>query len=201
MPKQHTIGQIKTLLNQLSVKERKALVRRAQLRSVDGNAGQNHEQNQQDRDDIICQPSDTYSVISELSGKNPRPKYCSTTEAMPRQPKTARPPHPITNIPRTPIDYNGGVPDDTVTMEIFALRRRNEQLQDDLAAANTKITRALELLFSLRRFLSLWINDGQGETYDQVNARMHKIDGTIRFLEDRMAGQPTHEDKVPAWKK
>ncbi len=205
MPKLFQIGQIKKLLLRLPVSERQALIRRAGIRSVEA---QNGAQVPEITEDILCKPLPQPQVISYPDGAFRRHENCQPSEQVAQVKKYNRrnlqkeaPPHPITNIPRTPIDYDGGVPDDTVTMEIFAFRRRNEQLQDDLAAANTKITRALELLFSLRRFLSLWINEGQGETYDQMHARMHKIDGTIRFLEDRMAGQPAHEEKIPAWKK
>jgi hypothetical protein len=86
-------------------------------------------------------------------------------------------------------------------MEVFSLRRRNAELAAKLVTANNKLTRALEALFSLRRFLRLWILEGQGESYDQIHGRMKHLDGTIDYLEDRSVGDPPALDIPERWRK
>lgn len=116
------------------------------------------------------------------------------------RPKDDRfPEGPINNFPS--YDYaNGGVPD-AVTLEIFSLRRRNAELTAKVEGLNNKITKALEILYSLRRFVQLWIFEGQGETYDQVTGRLNNLDGAIKYLEDRTVG-PSAALPVPErWKK
>lgn len=111
------------------------------------------------------------------------------------------------NVPEGPINnfpayeaYDGGLPD-AVTLEIFSLRRRNAELSAKVEGLNNKLTKALELLYSLRRFLQLWINEGQGETFDEIRSRMHRLDGTIAHLEDRSIGPAPVLEIPKRWKK
>ena len=105
---------------------------------------------------------------------------------------------PVNNFPS--YDYGGGLPD-AVTLEIFSLRRRNAELGAKLTAVNNKLTVALEFLYSIRRFLQLWVNEGQGETYDQTHTRMRRLESTIAHIEDRNIG-PSPELELPErWKK
>jgi hypothetical protein len=105
---------------------------------------------------------------------------------------------PVNNFPSS--DYDGGLPD-AVTMEIFSLRRHNAELTAKLATLNNKITAALELFYSLRRFFQLWINEGHGESYDQIQDRMRRIDSTIAKIEDRTAGESARLDIPKRWRK
>ena len=110
------------------------------------------------------------------------------------------PPTPINNFPDYGKDYNGGMTD-AVTLEIFSLRRRNAELRAKNECLNIKLTKTLEILQSERRFLQLWIYENQGESYDEIQHRMKRIDATIQLIEDRMAG-PAAPLEIPArWKR
>lgn len=109
------------------------------------------------------------------------------------------PPSPINNFPRAD-EYDGGMTD-AVTLEIFSLRRRNADLAAQLVGANNKLTRALEVLYSLRRFLTLWVFHNQGETYDQVTERIKGIESTIAHIECR-ENYPSPPLEIPErWRK
>ncbi len=90
---------------------------------------------------------------------------------------------------------------DAVTLEIFSLRRRNAELTAALHGANNKLTVALECLYSLRRFLQLWIYEGQGESYDQVHGRIRRLGSTIDHIEDRSIGPAAPLEIPERWKK
>ena len=105
---------------------------------------------------------------------------------------------PINNFPSS--EYEGGLPD-AVTIEIFSLRRHNAELTAKLATLNNKLTAALELFYSLRRFFQLWINEGHGESYDQIHDRMRRLDSTIAKIEDRTAGESARLDIPKRWRK
>jgi hypothetical protein len=111
------------------------------------------------------------------------------------------------HIPQSPVNNfpaysggDGGVPD-AVTLEVFALRRRNAELIAKVESLNNKLSRALECLQSLRRFFRLWIYDGQGESYDAIIGRMSKIDVMIDLIEDRMVGPAPVIDVPERWRK
>jgi hypothetical protein len=106
---------------------------------------------------------------------------------------------PVNNFPAYSGD-GGGVPD-AITLEIFALRRRNAELIAKVESLNNKLTRVLDCLQSLRRFFRLWIYDGQGESYDAVIGRMGKIDVMIDLIEDRMVGPAPVLDIPERWRK
>lgn len=112
---------------------------------------------------------------------------------------------PNNQTPKTPAgdygkDYNGGITD-AITLEVFSLRRRNAELRAKNEALNIKLTKTLEMLHSERRFLQLWIYENQGESYDEIQHRMKRIDATIQLIEDRMAG-PAAPLEIPAkWKR
>lgn len=90
---------------------------------------------------------------------------------------------------------------DAVTLEIFALRRRNAELTAKVEGLNNKLTRALESLYSLRRFINLWTLEGQGETFDQVRIRIKGLEATIANIEDRNIS-PSPALEIPArWRK
>jgi hypothetical protein len=110
-------------------------------------------------------------------------------------PKPNTPASPVNNFPAYSGD-EGGVPD-ALTLEVFALRRRNAELVAKVESLNNKLTRVLECLQSLRRFFRLWIYEGQGESYDAITGRMSKIDVMIDLIEDRMVGDapPLHVSK------
>jgi len=104
---------------------------------------------------------------------------------------------PVNNFPPA---YDGGVPD-AVTLEVFALRRRNAELVAKVEALNNKQTRLLECLQSLRRFFRLWIYEGQGESYDNIVARMTRIDSMIQLIDDRSVGDAPLLDVPERWRK
>jgi len=177
------------------------MVRRAKLRSVDGQKlpkEEKHQQIQTDmlfRDDILCKLSDQNSPISNPSSKTLRHGDC------------ASPPPVAPHIPQSPVNNfpaysggDGGVPD-AVTLEVFALRRRNAELIAKVESLNNKLSRALECLQSLRRFFRLWIYEGQGESYDAIIGRMSKIDVMIDLIEDRMVGPASLLEIPERWRK
>jgi hypothetical protein len=114
---------------------------------------------------------------------------------------SAFPPTPINNFPNQAYgSYDGGMTD-AVTLEIFSLRRQNAELKSNVEGLNNKLTRCLETLNSTKRFLRLWIHEGQGESYDQIHIRMRSIDVTINVIEDRSIG-PAPKLEIPdRWKK
>lgn len=106
---------------------------------------------------------------------------------------------PINNFPAYDAAESGAP--DAVTLEIFSLRRRNAELVAKVEGLNNKLTKALERLYSLRRFIQLWVFEGQGESYDQVQTRLNHLSGTIQFLEDRSAGPSAPLEVPERWKK
>ncbi len=147
------------------------------------------------RDDILCKLSDQNSPISNPSSKTLRHGDCATPLAVaPHVPQS-----PVNNFPAYSGD-GGGVPD-AVTLEIFALRRRNAELIAKVESLNNKLTRTLECLQSLRRFFRLWLYEGQGESYDAIVNRMRKIDVTIDLIEDRMIGPAPVVEVPERWRK
>lgn len=66
---------------------------------------------------------------------------------------------------------------------------------------NNKLTRALECLQSQKRFLSLWMDEGQSETYDEIRVRMRKIDTAIAVIEERADGPYPPLEVPERWKK
>ena len=197
MPKLSTMAQLQKLLSKLPVSQREALVRRAELRSVDGNSLNNLAINSHIGEDILCQPSTTDNELFNATSLFQRQANCSNLDDVPGRDRDKRrglAPSPINNFPK--YDTNeGGVPD-AITLEVFSLRRKNAELESKVVALNNKMTRILELLNSLRRFFRLWIFEDQGETYDQIRARMYQIDATIMLVEDRSVG-PAPEMKLP----
>jgi hypothetical protein len=180
------------------------MVRRAKLRSVDGQKlpkEEKHQQIQTDmlfRDDILCKLSNENSAISYPSSKTLRHGDCATPAPV-APPKTNVPASLVNNFPAYSCDA-GTVPD-AVTLEIFALRRRNAELIAKVESLNNKLSRALECLQSLRRFFRLWLYEGQGESYDAIVGRMSKIDVMIDLIEDRMVG-PAPVIEIPErWRK
>lgn len=165
------------------------MVRRAQLRSVDGNSVVPASETSTIAREILCKPANIQEELKYSTSNNIRYGDCNPLPAVdklkPKRPLRGSelPPGPINNFPRVD-EYDGGMPD-AVTLEIFALRRRNAELAAQLVGANNKLTRALELLYSLRRFLQLWVFHGQGETYDQVTARVKGIESIIAHIECR----------------
>lgn len=183
-------------------------MRRAKLRSIDGKIGQestlDDNANYRERLDTLCLLSKESPVKNASKGNNGRHANCLPNDDMPAG-KKLRPPKapasPINNFPGYGNTYEGGLPDAAVTLEVFSLRRRNLELQTDLKNANNKLTVALELLYSLRRFFKLWILDGQGESYDQIHNRMRRLDSTIQHLEDRNNGEAPPLELPARWKR
>lgn len=105
---------------------------------------------------------------------------------------------PINNFPS--YDYDGGAVD-AVTLEIFSLRRRNADLTAKVEGLNNKLTKSLETLYSTRRFIQLWVFEGQGETYDQVHRRIKSIETVIAHIEDRNIGPAPALEIPERWKK
>jgi hypothetical protein len=113
--------------------------------------------------------------------------------------RQSEPASPINNHPKA-IEYDGGMTD-AVTLEIFSLRRQNAELSAKLQGANNKLTKALELMHSLRRFLQLWIFEGQGESYDQCHARIKSLESTIEHIECQ-TNYPSPPLEIPErWRK
>jgi hypothetical protein len=180
------------------------MVRRAKLRSVKGQdcpKDENNQQIQRDmffREDILCKLSGPNSAKDNPSSKTLRHGDCATPAPV-APPKANVPASPVNNFPAYSCDA-GTVPD-AVTLEIFALRRRNAELIAKVESLNNKLSRALECLQSLRRFFRLWLYEGQGESYDAIVGRMSKIDVMIDLIEDRMVG-PAPVIEIPErWRK
>lgn len=174
-------------------------MRRVKLRSVSGNNGS---QVAGIAREILCQPGVPDSGKFDRVSNILRHGDCPNEPGVPPRKKLPGgniPEGPINNFPSAEV-YDGGMTD-AVTLEIFSLRRRNAELAAKVEGLNEKLTKALECLYSLRRFLQLWINEGQGETFDQVHARIRKMESTIDHIEDRNIG-PVPILEVPArWKK
>lgn len=203
MTKGHTVGQLQKLLQRLPVRERQALIRRAKLRSVSGNEGQETQYIRDFREDILCKLSEAHNEHIESTSKSLRHGDCVAPPPVAKDngAKGRKAPlRPINNFP-TYGNYEGGAPEDAITLEIFSLRRRVTELTADLILRNEKITRALVELQSQRRYFRLLISDNQGESYDQIQTRIRKIESTIHYVEDPVAG---HVEELPIpdrWKK
>ena len=177
------------------------LIRRAKLRNVNGNDGNKDEQFQEVREDILCQPNVTLRERFEITGNKLRHQDCNAphTVGTDGRKKSKSPGSPINNYPRT-VEYDGGMTD-AVTLEIFSLRRQNAELVAKLQGANNKLTKALELMYSLRRFLQLWVFEGQGESYDQVNGRIKALESAIAHIECQ-TNYPSPPLEIPErWRK
>jgi hypothetical protein len=171
------------------------MVRRAQLRDINNQ----ERKTTQIQQDILCRLSDADLSINDISRINQRHVDCPTPKvvAKDRSIKGSRVlQSPINNFPDYGTDYDGGVTD-AVTLEIFSLRRRNSELTEKVETLNNKLTRALECLQSLKRFFGLWIFEGQGESYDQIQKRIRRIESTIDVIEDRMANPA----QIERWEK
>ena len=93
------------------------------------------------------------------------------------------------------------MPDDPLILEIFALRRKNKALADDLRHQHLKMTRALKELYDQRRFFRLGLLENQWESFDQLNMRMRQLEGTIQFLDNPTAGHQSEMEIPERWKK
>lgn len=172
------------------------MLRRVKLKSVDKNFAISR--------DILCQLPNADPVNNSSPGHSLRHENCDTSSPVPPRknlPVKEIPTSPVNNFPAYGHDYDGGVPDDPITLEVFSLRRQNAALTAKVIGLNNKLTKALECLYSTRRFLELWIHEGQGESFDSVERRIKGIGATIAHLEDRSIG-PSPELEVPErWKK
>lgn len=174
------------------------MVRRAKLRSVSGKLDASNQINSQLPQEILWKLNCNDSVINNQPSDLSRHKSCATAPVVAKNGKD-KPPTPINNFPSYEIS-EGGIPD-AITLEIYSLRRRCADLKCQVEGLNNKLSRVLQLLNSLRRFFRLWIFENQGETYDQIHARMRKIDTMINLIEDRMVG-PVPEMEIPErWRK
>lgn len=140
----------------------------------------------------------------DLSRIKQRQADCNTPLVAPMKPPRLRSKgeiSPISNFP--PVrEYDGGVPDDPTVMEIFSLRREIESLKRDLKASHKKVSRAMEVLYSLRRFLRLGLFEKEWDTHDEFTRRLSSIDGALAYLDDPMGGIEAEEIKLPErWKK
>lgn len=199
MAKGPKIGQLTKLLLELPVSERQAIIRRARLRSVDGNTGQFINNSAYFNEDILCKLPEHQPGKIDTTGKPLRHKDCILSPPVATHKKEDLPKGPINNFPPPEI-YEGGLTD-PVTLEIFSLRRRNAELTSKVEGLNNKLTRALECLYSTRRFIQLWVFEGQGESYDQVHARIQHLDSTIAHVEDRSIEPSPGMEPPVAWKK
>ena len=181
-----------------------ALVRRARLKKVNVQ-------------DILCLLSPQEKVHLDATSTNVRNDDCTKSEnvhlndpgtfvrdSVVRQrgkptTKNRSPSSPINNFPNYD-NYEGGVPD-AVTLEVFRLRQRNAELQSKVNTLNDKLSRVYELLTSLKRFFDLWVREGQGETYDQIHARMNRIKTAIELIDDRNIGEPIQIEIPARWKR
>lgn len=190
-----TLATIRTMLSKLPLSERRAILRRVKLKSVDKNFLVNKE--------ILWKLCPEDPVNNSLPSHSLQHGNCDTTPPVPKRknlPSREFPATPVNNFPSYGQDYDGGLPD-AVTLEIFSLRRRNAELQSKVIALNNKLTKALECLYSTRRFITLWIHEGQGESFDSVERRLKGIGATIAHIEDRNIG-PSPEMEIPErWKK
>jgi len=199
MPKRWSVGNLKKLLLQLPVSERQAILDHANLRSVDGKNG-----TKDVKKPLLGNSNISYQTLQPTSSsKTLRHGDCFEYDEVPTSKKGSaeKPPQiPINNYPSYDVN-DGGLPDNT-TLEIFSLKRQNAALGAKLVGANNKLTTALETLFSERRFLKLWIDEGQApESWDELSARIRRLEGTIAHLEDRTL-YPSDEIKLPdRWKK
>ena len=174
--------------------EVEALLRRVKLKGVD--------KSNVVTQDILCKLSNSLNVeTNATSTLQPFPEHDS-----PGRVKNYSKGRVKNNVSSSPVnnwpDYDpadGGLPD-AVTLEIFALRRRTTELTAKLADANNKLTDALECLFSQQRFLELWVNQGQGESYDKLQARIKRIQATINHSQDRNTGPSPELDIPERWK-
>lgn len=203
MTKSLSLEKLRKILLRLPVSERRALVKRAQLKSVDSK----HYKHKQFRNDILCnlqEKINTDSEVINLSSESARHNACLPALPVAQRDKrhsleTKQPEGPINNFPSFD-NTDGGVPD-AVTLEVFALRRRNAELTAKVEGLNNKLTVALECLYSLRRFVQLWVFEGQGETYDQVHSRLRRLTGTIEHIEDRTVGPAAPYEIPERWRK
>jgi len=197
MSKRLTLGQIRTLLLRLPESEREPILRHGELRKVEGN-----DEVKDDKNNPKGLQSIFYRTLhSTPPSKTLRHRDCSPKPDVPSgkngAPKKSSQ-SPISNYPSYD-EIDGGVPNST-QMEIFSLRRQNSTLTAKLAAANDKLTDALECLFSQRRFLQLWVTENQGESFDKLHARIKRIQATIDHIENRNTG-PSPELELPErWK-
>ena len=200
MSKQEKLRQLKKLLRAIPAKERSAIVKRAQLRSVDRNYLKNESH---PIGNIMLPKMETKNSI----GTNPRPTDCDTQHVV--NTKKIRVLNknkdgtmfPISNFPAVQ-NPSTGLPDDPIVIEIFTLTRQNADLRRDLRAAQKKITRALESLHNLRRYFRLGLFENQWETYDELRRRMGQLDSVLQFLEDPLGGIDTEESPIPnRWRK
>ena len=195
---------LKRLLR-LPVTERMAVIRRAQIRSVKENTETIDDVSTRNCKEILCQLSEPVLSFTDAPSSNPRHANCSSILKVAKERNlrvatsldAAR--SPISNLPTVP-EYDGGMAD-PVTLEIFSLRRRVAELTASLCGANNKLTAALESMYSLRRFLQLWIFQGQGESYDQIHGRIRRLESTIQKIEDRN-NDPSPPLEIPKrWRK
>jgi hypothetical protein len=177
-------------------------VRRANLRSVKEHVITPIPSDSHGLQGILCKQNATPREIFDITSKTLRYPDCSTPITMGKDntgKRQDKPASPISNYPRQ-IEYDGGMPD-AVTLEIFSLRRQNAELWAKLQGANNKLTKALELMYSFRRFLQLWVFEGQGESYDQVHDRIKSLQSTIDHIECQ-TNFPSPPLEIPArWRK
>ena len=194
MSKRARMERLKNLMRDMPESEVEALLRRVKLKGIDKSNVVSQ--------DILSKLSNSLDVENNAIGTlQPFPEH-----AIPGRVKNHSKGRVKNNPSSSPInnwpDYDpadGGLPD-AVTLEIFALRRRTTELTAKLADANNKLSDALECLFSQQRFLELWVNDGQGESYDKLQARIKRIQATINHSQNRNTG-PSPDLTLPErWK-
>ena len=197
-------AQLEKFLLSLPVKERMALVRRARLKKLNV-------------DDILCLLTPQKNVHLDAPSANARNDDCSppkdvhlndpgtfVRDSVVKQRgkttlKNRSPSSPVNNFPSYD-HYDGGIAD-AVTLEVFRLRQRNAELQSKVNTLNDKLSRVYEVLTSLKRFFDLWVREGQGETYDQIHARMNRIKTAIELIDDRNIGEPVQIEIPARWKR
>jgi hypothetical protein len=79
---------------------------------------------------------------------------------------------------------------------VYRLRRQVASLRADAKNKNDKLTKCLLQLVDEQRMYKLGLQEGQWETYSEIQRRMHRIEGLISLIQDPLAGQHTEMEEL-----
>jgi hypothetical protein len=79
---------------------------------------------------------------------------------------------------------------------VYRLRRQVASLRADVKNKNDKLTKCLLQLVDEQRMYKLGLQEGQWETYSEIQRRLHRIEGLIALIQDPIAGQHTELEEL-----